>query len=99
MGRNTYYGEGCNPSIGINSMGYVVEIHSITLSRRLHHRIAVADTRTQKLHWVDNAVQYDMGTYPSVCLNDNDDKNVVEAHESNFGTSIWCHIGTLKSLS
>ena len=95
-GEDTHYDEGWNPSIGINSVGHVVEVHTSTILRRLYRRIAVADTRAQNLGWVGDAVQYDMGAYPSVCLNDNDDKNIVEAHESNFGSSIWCRTGTLK---
>ena len=98
-GEDTYYDDGFNPSIGINSKGHVVEVHTSLTLRRLYRRIAVADTRTQTLNWKGDPlqVQYDMGIYPSVCLNDNDNKNIVEAHESNFGSSVWCCTGTLKS--
>ena len=95
-GEDTVYGEGRTPSVSINSMGHVLEVHTSFTLRRLYRTIGLVDTETQTLNWVHSSLQYDMGTYPSVCLNDNDDKNVVEAHESNFGTSIWCRTGTLK---
>ena len=91
------YGEGCRPSVSVNSMGHVLEVHTSVTLRRLHRMIGVVDTETRTLSWVHNSLQYDMGTYPSVCLNDNDDKSIVEAHETNLGTSIWCRTGTLKS--
>lgn len=95
-GEGKYYDKGSNPSIGINSLGHVLEVHTSIAFRRLYRRIGVVDTRIQTIGWVRDSRQYAMGKYPSVCLNDNDDKNIVEVHETNLGTSIWCRTGTLK---
>ena len=90
------YGEGCRQSVSINSKGHILEVHTSVTLRRLYRMIGLVDTETQTLNWVRHSLQYDMGTYPSICLNNNDDKSVVEAHESNLGSSIWCRTGTLK---
>ena len=95
-GEGRGYDNGSNPSIAINSMGHVLEVHSTTTLRRLYRRIGVVDTRMKEIAWVRDSRQYTMGKYPSVCLNDNDDKSIVEAHETNLGMSIWCCTGTLK---
>ena len=95
-GEDTVYGEGCRPSVSVNSKGHVLEVHTSVTLRRLYRMIGLVDTETQTLNWVRHSLQYDMDTYPSICLNDNDDKSVVEAHESNLGSSIWCRTGTLK---
>ena len=95
-GEDTYYDDGCNPSAGLNSNGHLLEVHTSTILRRLYCRVGVVDTRTQTIGWLRDSAQYDVGTYPSVCLNDSDDKSIVEAHETNVGISIWCRTGTLK---
>lgn len=90
------YGEGYNPSVAINSKGHVLEVHTSIALRRLYCKIG-AVTETQTIDWAHgDPLQYSMGKYPSVCLSDDDDKNILEAHETNLGTSIWCHTGTLK---
>ena len=95
-GGDTHYDKGDHPCVAINSRGHVLEVHSTVTLRRLHRRLAVVNTRTQTLDWVRDGLQYDMGVYPSISLNDNTDKNLVETHETNFGKSIWCRTGALK---
>ena len=97
-GESARYGEGYNPSVAINSRGHVLEVHTSIALRRLYRKIgAVSVTETQTLDWAHgDPLQYDMGKYPSVCLSDDDDKNILEAHETNLGTSIWYRTGTLK---
>ena len=95
-GEGKYYDKGSNPSISINCRGHVLEVHTSIALRRLYCNIGVVDTRIQTIGWVRDSREYAMGKYPSVCLNDNDDKSIVEVHETNLGTSIWCCTGTLK---
>ena len=95
-GEDTLYGKGHDPCVAIDSEGHVLEVHSSTVLRRLHRRVAVVHTRRQTLDWVQDDLQYDMGVFPSICLNDNADTNVVETHVTNFGETIWCRTGTLK---
>ena len=93
------YDKGLNPSVSINFKGYILEVHTSVFLWRLYCRIGAVDTRTLTIKWVHDALQYDIGTFPSVCLNDNDDKRMVEAHKTNLGNSIWCCTGTLKFQS
>ena len=95
-GEDTAYGGGCNPCVAINSRGHLLEVHTSINWRRLRRRLAVVNTRTQMLDWVRDGLQYDVGTYPSICLNDNADKNLVETHQTNVGEAIWCRTGTLR---
>ena len=82
--------------VAVNSRGHVLEVHTSINLRRLHRRLAVVNRRTQTLDWVRDGLQYDVGTYPSICLNDNADKNLVETHQTNVGEAIWCRTGTLR---
>ena len=95
-GGDTHYDKGDHPCVAINSRGHVLEVHSTVTLRRLYRRLAVVNMGTRTLDWVRDGLQYDMGVYPSICLNDNADTNIVETHLTNFGESIWYRTGTLK---
>ena len=94
---NTTKGNG--PSVAINSEGHVVEVHATGIfGRKLRRRVGVVNMTTQTINWVrkDIDAQYDTGMYPSVCLNDNTDMNLVETHISSLGGNIMCCTGTLQ---
>ena len=95
-GEDTFYGGGWNPCVAVNSKGHVLEVHTSVTLRKLRCRIGVVNTTTQTLDWVRDGAQYDMGVNPSICLNDNAGKNLVETHQTNLGEAIWCRTGTLR---
>lgn len=89
---------GWDPSVALNSDGHVLEVHSTVTLRRLRYRNGVVDSSAFRIDWGRDAIQYDLGEYPSVCLNGNREGNVVEAHETNFGRSVWCRSGCLNRI-
>lgn len=89
-------GGGWDPSVTLNSDGNVLEVHSTFTLRRLQYRNGVVDSNAFRIDWTRDAIQYDLGKYPSVCLNGNRERNVVEAHETNLGISVWCCSGSLN---
>ena len=96
-GPNTVYAEGANPCIAIDSRGHVLEAHQEGTFSDLYCRIGNINMAQQKIDWVrKESSRYEIGCYPSICLNDNMEKNVVEAHEPNFGKNGWYCTGTLK---
>ena len=91
------YADGANPCIAIDSRGHVLEVHQEGASTNLHCRIGNINVAKQKIDWVrKESLRYEIGFYPSICLNDNMETNVVEAHEPNSGKNGWYCTGTLK---
>ncbi len=83
---------GINPTISINSKGYVVEIHQTKMFRSLIRNCGhILPDKT--IAW-KQASTYTQGEYPTVSIND--DNFVFEMHKSNFGLKLFHSQGELR---
>ena len=76
---------GINPTISINSKGYVVELHQTKTLRKLHQNHGqILPTRT--VAWMQPSL-HATGEYPTVSMND--DNFVFAIHKKSFGTKLY----------
>ena len=87
-------GYGRFPSIGVNNIGIVVEIHQTTFSY-LYYAVGVVDDKRASIEWGDNIYMDECGDYPKIAVNDNN--QVIEVHESQgLRRGVWYRYGTVN---
>ena len=83
---------GINPTISINSHGFIVEVHQTKVLRSLSRNHGKINTQGNTIDW-KQASTYTQGEYPTVSLSD--DNFVFEMHKTNFGTKLFYSQGKL----
>jgi hypothetical protein len=97
-GSSINYDSGDNPSVAINNIGIVVEVHkSDGLSTKMWYHVGSVDPNAKTVAWGDS-INYDSGSVPSVAINNNG--VAVEVHQSDGpSTNLWYHVGVVNSAA
>ena len=83
---------GINPSISINSDGYIVECHQSKTGRAIYHFCAHISEE-----WDISTLHTSHGEYPTVSLDD--DGYILELHKTAFGTQLYQSQGEVKGMT
>lgn len=84
---------GINPSVAINTHGYIAEIHQTKFSRQLCRNCGWIRFRDKRISWMKEST-FTTGEYPTVSINDNN--YVFEMHKTNYGVKLFYSEGSLS---
>jgi hypothetical protein len=93
--RDTFYGlglqydSGSTPSVAVNAVGVVLEVHKNEAGFALYYR--VGQVNASSIDW-SPSTQYDSGVTPSVALSMSG--VIVEVHKNEAGYTLYMSIGT-----
>jgi hypothetical protein len=94
--QRRYISGGVDPTVAINDLGTVVEIHS-TDGDHLYYRTGVLNSSSGVIEWLwtpSSGQYYDKGKWPSVAINN--DNWVVEVHNSEGESNCWYNVGKVE---
>jgi hypothetical protein len=94
-GDSHQYDTGWEPSVAINDLGQVVQVHLTDSVNQVDLWYRVGKVNGDVVEWGDSQ-KYDTGGHPAVAINNNG--TVVEVHDSGIGVStptLWYRVGQI----
>lgn len=90
FGPGIKFDNGIQTAVAINNNGQIVEVHNNGTGILWYH---TGQAQQKDISW-SGSTQYDKGDAPAVALNDQG--LVVEVRKTEFGSTLWYHVGKLN---